>query len=86
MNTIIVYKADPISEEETAAEIRITAAMPDFNAGETRTEAADRYMRDAELLDATLHASLPGGTYDRLLAVMLKRKASYLAVSYSGFV
>jgi len=41
------------------------------------------FQREAQSIEETLHDSLPGGTYDRLMGEMLKRKASVYRVGYT---
>jgi hypothetical protein len=38
--------------------------------------------QEAMELERALYASLPQGTYDRLLAMMMLRKSSHLGISY----
>lgn len=40
------------------------------------------FEKEAEAMAEALHQSLPGGTFDRLLIALLKRKASDLIVPY----
>jgi len=42
------------------------------------------FLDDATEIEALLHATLPGGTYDWLLGLMLKRKASHFIVPHGG--
>lgn len=41
------------------------------------------FQSDAEAIENGLHMALPGGTYDRLLALMLQQKASHFRVSWA---
>lgn len=83
MKTIIVNKAQPVTyvDQTYPAMIRITADLPDLK---TLEEAARVYDCDAAMLEETLYGSLPGGTYDRLLGLMLKRKSSHFAVAHGA--
>ena len=49
-------------------------------------ELATFYEEQAQGLEETLHDILPGGTYDRLCAAVLQRKAGMLKVSYGSLV
>lgn len=80
MQFLAVYRADQIGEEELGASIRITFSLPH---AETIAEADALYANDAELLERVLHDNLPGGTYDRLLGLMLARKATHFRVAHS---
>ena len=80
MKNIVVNKADPVGERAVESmEIRIEAQLPH---AEALAEAARVYNCDAEMLETAVHESLPGGTYDRLLGMMLERKASHFAVAH----
>lgn len=69
-----------VSEEVESANILIDREVPSFD----RLEDADAvYLKDAQELCAVLYATLPGGTFDRLLGEMLKIKASHFRVSFS---
>jgi hypothetical protein len=41
------------------------------------------FQSDAEAIENALHMALPGGTYDRLLVLMLQRKASHFIVPWA---
>jgi len=79
VDSIVVNKADPVGKQLVeSVEIRIEAQLPHTK---TLPEAARVYELDAIMLESALHDALPGGTYDRLLALMLNRRASYLAIT-----
>lgn len=42
------------------------------------------YEEQARQIEEALHGSLPGGTYDRLLGLMLARKASHFRVAFGA--
>lgn len=75
MKSIVIHKADDDDRGEPhdtiikiASNIKPEIAVPD----------ADRiYQQDAKTLEAALYASLPRGTYDRLVYFMLQRAASH---------
>jgi hypothetical protein len=79
-NRIVIAKAQPIGDQAVLdVIIKITGQLP------YHPELADQaaFMDgQAVKLEAALHGSLPGGTYDRLLATMLERKAGHLRVSW----
>lgn len=52
------------------------------NAPYTEHDAA--FMAEAETIEKALHDALPGGTYDRLAGLMLKRKSSHFIVSHAS--
>jgi hypothetical protein len=76
------YKAQPISDESTAASVEIVAALPESL---TYPQSDAFFQDEAARLESILHSSLPGGTYDRLAGLMLDRKASHLKVAHSSF-
>jgi hypothetical protein len=49
---------------------------------ETLAQQADVFATHADIVEAVLYESMPGGLYDRLLGAMLKRKASHFIVSH----
>lgn len=60
-----------------------TPVVPDFGYGEGFLErSAQWFDAQAETLEEALLRALPGGTYDRLLARMLRRKASHFAIPW----
>jgi len=64
--------------------IVIEKEMPDLG----RMSLADFdaiFQSDAEAIENGLHMALPGGTYDRLLALMLQHKASHFRVPWSRY-
>ena len=77
-----VHKAEPFpSETIRGTIIEITRDMPPFNREELATIDA-RYQSDADAIEDGLHRCLPGGTYDRLLGLMLTRKATHFRVPH----
>ena len=85
MNTqeqvVKVSKADPIADQVVQSRlIAITEPMPAFPR-DTYVQEDERYfLKQAVAIADALDASLPGGTLDRLFAVMAMRKASALHV------
>lgn len=84
-----LYKAQSTGDREAPSHvITIDEELPDLPKAvgalpeaEWYQRVAKRFEREATELDAALHDSLPGGTYDALFAVMAKRKASVLFVA-----
>lgn len=82
MKTILVAKAQPTAITHPAPDvtIQICAALPDFH---VELDVWDAFCdREAETIEDALISALPGGVYDRLLGLMLKRKASHFRVSH----
>lgn len=78
MRTINIKKAQPSPDKIQS----VTLIIDETIRTSTTIHAADElYTYDAVELENALHAALPGGTYDRLVQMMLERKASHLAVS-----
>lgn len=75
-----VNKAMPIGTH-IAPNTTIVIEHPIREVG-TLTEAAKLYNADAKLIFNALRGSLPGGTFDRLTVLMLREKASLLAVPH----
>jgi len=79
---ISITKAEPIGDQNIPTlVINIFDVPPQFDSPD---DAARWYASQAQLLERRLHGTLPGGTYDRLLGLMLTRKASLLKVAYGG--
>ena len=72
-----IHKAQSIHDNQliSGANISIVTPIPDLFAPE-------HFQDDAIALEETLYHNLPGGTYDRLLGLMLTRKASHFVVSH----
>lgn len=76
---IDLSKAEPIGDQVIPTlVINIFALVPQLDS----LEMGKWYAEQAGLLERGLHNTLPGGTYDRLLGLMLARKASLFKVSY----
>lgn len=79
--SVSVHRADPVRTDKPVepVSIHMSLEMPDVPwGGETGTEALMN--ADAHAIHDALRATLPGGTYDRLFAVMAARVASQLHV------
>ena len=81
MKTFKVEAAQPIGTDDPS-EAHILIARDTWRATYSTVELLAKFDNDAHVLAEALFGSLPGGTLDRLLAIMLKRKASSLVVSY----
>ena len=77
------FKAEPTLKSDTVQDviIDISEVMPEFS---TLVGQRVVFAGKAQELEATLHNSLPGGVYDRLLGEMLRRKSSHFIVAYGG--
>jgi len=80
MKTVCVHKAKPFPDEPIPdVQIEIGPIVPEWKT----VEKADAFFTDEAIkLEIALYESLPGGTYDRLTGLMLKRKASHFCVSH----
>lgn len=79
MKSIIVWKAQPPVKKEPveSVEIIISAEVPEMNSLQLQDEV---FEKDAILLCDALQNALPGGTFDRLLVEMMKRKVTHFVV------
>lgn len=75
MKRVEIYKADPTAGEVETIHIEISPKLP-ISIKMPLSEAMEIFQEEAEKLCDALLASLPQGTSDRLLAELLKRKAS----------
>ena len=80
MSTVYVHKAQPIGDGVVQDKtIILSASIPHCEMAE-----ADSIMElDADKLHQALYYTLPGGTYDRLLCLMLKKKSSHFIVPHA---
>lgn len=81
---LICYHAAPFREKEVMApsayEIMFTQPIPML---ENMDEWRQLLEKEGAALEAFLHTTLPGGTYDVLLRKMLERRAILLAPNLS---
>ena len=85
VRAVSVYKAQPTNPHQPTPSLAITAQeeMP-------RLEHLDQYIErgqaifrtDAKVIVDALYESLPGGTLDQVLRLLLERKASQLVVRF----
>lgn len=77
---ITVSKAEQIGAERIkTARIHISAQVPRYA---ELDQQDDFFTFEAKAIERTLWLSLPGGTYDRLLGLMLQRKATHFVVAH----
>jgi len=62
--------------------IAATNEMPDYKHGTDLATHARIHVDDAERIVAALYNSLPGGTLDQILRLLLERKASQFVVRF----
>lgn len=75
-----VHKAQPIGADKTPnLNISATEELPNFTELGRITEFAKA---EAAELESALYRTLPGATYDQLLAAMLARRASHFRVPF----
>lgn len=84
-----IAKAQSTGDEEVKnITIEISDECPSFcdipPANNWVERSENFFMEQARDLEEALYNSLPGGTYDRLLGLMLKRRASHFIVSFAG--
>lgn len=81
MDTVRIYKAQKSfrTQEIESFTIVIDEEVPDVKTLQT---ADAIYEAQAKGLCDALEASLPGGTFDRLLIEIMKRKVSHFKVSH----
>ena len=77
-----VNKADGGPEAVAGAIIFVVREQPTYNYRDDLAVIDAQFTADAEAIEDALIHSLPGGTYDRLLGLMLARKASHFRVSH----
>jgi hypothetical protein len=81
---IDVRRAGPVGERHVpVVHIVIEEEMPHLRGSETLAQLDARFLEDARVIEKGLIESLPGGTYDRLLGLMLQRKASHFIVPWA---
>lgn len=81
--SIRLAKAMPTVGPIEDVTIAISGEVPVFSSGAMMIEeSAQFYQEQAVLLVDALQSALPGGTLDRVLCELLKRKASHFRVAY----
>jgi hypothetical protein len=80
-----IAKAQPVGDQQVNdINIDISFTCPDFEGDDCIQRANAFFIDQASDLEEALYNSLPGGTYDRLLGIMLKRKSTHFIVSHQG--
>ena len=82
---VYVCKSDPVASEPVlSTHIHIQSRIPtELEKGEGWESVMNGfYTEEAERIERALWGGLPAGTYDRLLAAMLKRAASLYHLSH----
>lgn len=84
MRVITVSRAATCNGRPDEARIDIIGAPPEFLTTGAMDEAEVNawYEAEARKIERLLYATLPGGTYDKLVGLMLLRKASHFRVSH----
>ena len=83
VRAVAVYKAKPINPNQPTPSLAITAKdeIPNLDHLENYVERGQAIFRtDAAIIVDALYDSLPGGTLDQILRLLLERKASQLVV------
>lgn len=79
---ITIAKASPIGKQP------VPGLAINFVGEPPRIDSLDKakwwFSAQAALLEDALHKILPGGTYDRLLGLMLARKSSHFIIAHGG--
>lgn len=82
---VTTFKAQPNGRESVSSLIIKAELSIPYNHGEKLSEIEERFEAEGRKLESALHHHLPGGVYDRLLAAMLRRRASHFVVPFSRF-
>lgn len=81
-NTVVVHRAQPVGGHPVLVSIiEIRPTLPESPIG--GYGLGDTMAQDAKQIADALHASLPGGTFDRLIVLLLERKISHFVVRHS---
>lgn len=81
----MVFKAQRTISNKPVPDLMLAATqeMPSVDAGQVvLSEVRKVHVTDAETIVNALEASLPGGTLDQVLRLLLERKATYLVVNW----
>ena len=82
---VTTFKAHPNGREPIPSLI-IKAELPiPFGRDEKLSEVEERFEAEGRKLEKAFYRHLPGGIYDRLLAAMLRRRASHFVVPFGRF-
>ncbi len=78
--TVYVYKAQPTGDQ-VIPDMRLAAVKP-FPDHESPADGTDAHSTDAQFIVSAMLASLPGGTVDAVLRLLLQHRASLLRVRW----
>lgn len=85
MKTVRVAQASSIrNNERHDTTIVISDDCPDYEDNDYYTKYKDFYENQGRLIADALYESLPGGTWDALLWVLMEKHASILRVQTGG--
>ena len=82
LTATMLYKAQPIGESYPDLCLVATHEIPTPRAHVDPDEHKHIFESDAAAVVSALYASLPGGTLDQILRLMLERKASQFIVRF----
>jgi hypothetical protein len=82
--TLKIFTGQPFGgQEQPNVTVVFDKPMPDYKDSPVWQEEYNKtFNSEAEKLEQVLIDCLPGGTYDRLLGLMLKRKSSHFIISH----
>lgn len=84
-NTVVVHRAQPVGDHPVLVSIiEIRPTLPDLPrpVGANDFPSDLTMAQDAKHIADALYASLPGGTFDRLIVLLLERKISHFVVRH----
>lgn len=80
MKKIEIYHGQPIGNQKgEGLLIEIVKPFPDGNF----EESPSKFNNDSKKIEQALYEHVPGGTYDALLGLMLKRKSTVFVVPHN---
>ena len=82
---ITTFKAHPNGREPVPSLIIKAELSVPYDRGEKLSVVEERFEAEGRKLEEALYRHLPGGIYDRLLASMLRRRASHFVVPFTRF-
>lgn len=82
--TLKIFTGQPFRDQEQPnVTVVFDTPIPDYKDCKDWQEKFNKVFNiEAEKLEQVLIDCLPGGTYDRLLGLMLKRKSSHFIISH----
>ena len=84
MKTVLIHKSAGSYHGQPDTEDLTIRALSEFPNLKTLEEYDEAFLKDAQKVETALYETLPGGTFDRLLGLMLMRKASHFRVSHNS--